>query len=233
LGDGLDRDELSWTDGDMPFSARFGDHFYAREDGRAESAHVFIGHNGLPDRWAEGGDFTIAELGFGTGLNVLETWRQWIAARRPDARLHFHSFEAFPMQAAEMHKAIGRWPDLLPLCDRLLAHWPALSTASTPWPLDEQTTLTVHVGDAPDRVTAWQGIADAWYLDGFAPARNPDMWSADLMAAVFARTAPGGTFATYTAAGWVRRNLRNAGFIVQKHPGFAGKREMMAGYRPS
>lgn len=216
----------------MPFSGRFGDHFYAREDGRAESAHVFIGHNGLPDRWFDGGNFTIAELGFGTGLNFLETWRQWIATRRPGAHLDLHSFEALPMRAADIRKAIGRWPDLLPLCDRLLAHWPALTLEPTPWPLDEQTVLTVHVGDALGCVAAWDGVADAWYLDGFAPARNPDMWSADLMAAVFARTAPGGTFATYTAAGWVRRNLRDAGFIVEKHPGFAGKREMMAGYRP-
>lgn len=232
LGKKPERGELRWTDGDMPFSSRFGDHFYAREDGRAETAYVFIGQNRLPERWAEGGDFTIAELGFGTGLNFLETWRQWIAARRSCARLHFVSFEAFPLQTDDMKRAIGRWPDLSPLCERLLCPWPSLSGVPTRWALDDQTDLTVHVGEAAACVAAWGEAADAWYLDGFAPARNPDMWSAELMQSVFDRTAPGGTFATYTAAGWVRRNLQSAGLVVDKRPGFGGKREMLAGYRP-
>ncbi|MCR9122469.1 MAG: tRNA (5-methylaminomethyl-2-thiouridine)(34)-methyltransferase MnmD [Phyllobacteriaceae bacterium] len=216
----------------MPFSTRFGDHFYAREDGRAETAHVFIGQNRLVERWGDGADVTIAELGFGTGLNFLETWRQWQRHRLPGARLDFVSFEALPMTADAITTAIGRWPDLEPLCARLIDRWPELSVMPASWMLDHQTRLTVVVGDALDGVTRWAGPADAWYLDGFAPAKNPDMWSEPLMQAVFDRTQPGGTFATYTAAGWVRRNLQSAGFDVEKLPGFGGKREMMRGRRP-
>lgn len=215
----------------MPFSPRFGDHFYAREDGRAETAHVFIGQNDLPERWRPGGVFTVAELGFGTGLNFLETWRQWREQRKPGARLDFVSFEAFPMEAEAIERAIGRWPDLVPLCETLVRSWSGPSTTPTAWAMDEATTLTIVWGDAAERVAAWNGKADAWYLDGFAPARNPDMWSAPLMQAVFDRTAPGGTFATYTAAGWVRRNLQAAGFDVDKIAGFGGKREMLRGRR--
>ena len=216
----------------MPFSTRFGDHFYAREDGRAETAHVFIGQNRLVERWGDGADVTIAELGFGTGLNFLETWRQWTRHRLPGARLDFVSFEALPMMADAITTAIGRWPELEPLCARLIDRWPELSPMPASWMLDHQTRLTVVVGDALDGVTRWAGPADAWYLDGFAPAKNPDMWSEPLMQAVFDRTQPGGTFATYTAAGWVRRNLQAAGFDVAKVPGFGGKREMMRGRRP-
>lgn len=220
---------LEWIDGNMPFSPRFGDHFYAREDGRAESAHVFLGHNGLPERWLEGDDFTIGELGFGTGLNLLETWRHWIMARRDGQRLAFVSFEAFPMRADDIRMAISRWPDLLPLCEAFLAQWPDQPQGVVRLELDAQTTLEVHVGDALGRVTSWEGLANAWYLDGFAPSRNPAMWSAELMAAVAGRTAPGGTFATYTAAGWVRRNLQAAGFAVDKRPGHGRKRENLSG----
>ena len=232
MADDLERDELEWMDGDMPFSTRFGDHFYAREDGRAETAHVFIGQNRLVERWGDGADVTIAELGFGTGLNFLETWRQWTRHRLPGARLDFVSFEALPMMADAITTAIGRWPELEPLCARLIDRWPELSPMPASWMLDHQTRLTVVVGDALDGVTRWAGPADAWYLDGFAPAKNPDMWSEPLMQAVFDRTQPGGTFATYTAAGWVRRNLQAAGFDVAKVPGFGGKREMMRGRRP-
>lgn len=215
----------------MPLSTRFGDHFYAREDGRTETGHVFIDGNGLLSRWAEHDHLTIAELGFGTGLNVLETWRQWRARRRPGARLDFVSFEAFPMQGDSIEKAIGRWPDLAPLCARLLQSWPKRTDDPERWALDDQTGLTLIIGDASNRVPAWPGMADAWYLDGFAPAKNPDMWSAELMQAVYDHTRAGGTFATYTAAGWVRRNLQAAGFEVEKRPGFGGKREMMRGRR--
>jgi tRNA U34 5-methylaminomethyl-2-thiouridine-forming methyltransferase MnmC len=232
LADDLERDALEWMDGDMPFSTRFGDHFYTREDGRAETGHVFIGQNRLAERWGDSADMVIAELGFGTGLNFLETWRQWQFHRLPGARLDFVSFEALPMTADEITTAIGRWPDLAPLCVRLVERWPDLTSTPVTWILDPQTRLTVVAGDALDGVTRWNGLADAWYLDGFAPARNPDMWSEPLMQAVFDRTKPGGTFATYTAAGWVRRNLQAAGFDVEKVPGFGGKREMMRGRRP-
>lgn len=228
----LERDNVTWLDGDMPYSNRFGDHFYSRADGRAECRHVFMAGNGLPDRWDKSDDFTIGELGFGTGLNFLETWRNW---RENDkgGMLYFVSFEAFPMTSEEIERALAVWPELKDLAGQLLAFWPSLTSMPVMWPMDERTKLTVVVGDALEGVRRWGGLADAWYLDGFAPSRNPEMWSEDLMCALAERTRPGGTFASYTAAGWVRRNLAKAGFAVEKRPGHAGKREMIRGEKPA
>lgn len=228
----FERDDLTWSEGDMPYSRRFGDHFYSHSDGRSECRHVFLSGNGLPDRWTMSVGFTIGELGFGTGLNFLETWRNWRECRT-SGELSFVSFEAFPMTAEDIERALAMWPELSGLTKKLLAHWPSLSKTPMNWAMDEQTTLTIIVGDALDGVRNWRGIADAWYLDGFAPSRNPDMWSADLMQAVADKTKTGGTFASYTAAGWVRRNLQAAGFSVEKRPGHAGKREMITGVKPA
>lgn len=226
------RDELAWLEGDMPFSNTFGDHFYARNDGRDECGYVFIAGNNIIERWQDSESLTIGELGFGTGLNFLETWRQWQQVRKPGQMLHFVTFEAYPMQADAIAKAIARWPVLVELRDRLLSVWPRLSGEPQPWQLDDQTTLTVVVGQAASCVPAYKGLIDAWYLDGFAPARNESMWGADLMQSVFDHTRPGGTFATYTAAGWVKRNLQAAGFEVTKADGYGGKRDMLLGTKP-
>ena len=227
----FESNKLSWLDGDMPFSERFGDHFYSRSDGRAECGHVFMGGNGLPDRWKGADGFNLGELGFGTGLNFLETWRIWREYRLKDRAISYTAFEAYPMAAEEIRRALAPWPELGGLAETLLARWPELSRTPRTWAMDDQTTLTVVVSDALDGVRHWEGQADAWYLDGFAPAKNPEMWSADLMQAVADHTRPGGTFASYTAAGWVRRNLQAAGFSVEKRPGHAGKREMICGVR--
>ncbi|MEL6919401.1 MAG: tRNA (5-methylaminomethyl-2-thiouridine)(34)-methyltransferase MnmD [Pseudomonadota bacterium] len=222
-------EKLEWIDGDMPFSTLFGDHFYARQDGRAETAYVFVQQNGLPQRWLDGRDFVVGELGFGTGLNLFETWRQWREHRKDGQKLTFVSFEAFPMAGVAMRQAISRWPDLMPLCERFLEHWPANAHGVVSCALDDQTCVEIHVGEALAGVSRWEAKADAWYLDGFAPAKNEAMWSAELMQTVADHTVEGGTFATYTAAGWVRRNLQTAGFGVEKIPGHGTKRDMSRG----
>lgn len=222
---------LTWDD-DMPYSTVFGDHYYSRADGRAECDHVFLGGNDLPARWSDTKSFTIAELGFGTGLNFLETWRQWRDHRPPGGRLNFVSFERFPLTAPQMAKALSVWPDLTPLVQMLMDTWQAQPNDRASFELDDAVTLDLFFGDVNDRLPPWSGKADAWFLDGFAPARNKHMWSDALMQSVFEHTAAGGTFATYTAAGWVRRNLSAAGFVVRKVPGFAGKRDMTRGHRP-
>ncbi|MGI9482559.1 MAG: tRNA (5-methylaminomethyl-2-thiouridine)(34)-methyltransferase MnmD [Hyphomicrobiales bacterium] len=220
---------LTWHCGEQPFSEKFGDHFYSTGDGRAECAHVYLGGNGLPARWRGTESFTIGELGFGTGLNFLETWRQWRKNRHPVQQLRFVSFEAFPMSADDAARALSSWPELEPLSGALIANWAA--ALKGPSPMDEQTVLHVVCADALAGVGAWQGAADAWYLDGFSPAKNPDMWSAPLMRAVYDHTAPGGTFASYTAAGFVRKNLQQAGFHVERTPGFGKKRHMICGHK--
>jgi Uncharacterized conserved protein len=212
----------------MPYSPAFGDYFYSRADGRAECAHVFIKGNCLAERFAAGGEFTIAETGFGTGLNFAETVRQWKLIAPSAARLTFVSFEKYPMPREAIDRALMAWPEIAAERAALTAGWP--DDPSRGAALDfGAVRLEVVAGEALASIRAWHGRADAWYLDGFAPSRNPDMWSAELMAAIAARTAPGGTFATYTSAGWVRRNLAAAGFTVEKCPGHAGKREMCRG----
>jgi tRNA U34 5-methylaminomethyl-2-thiouridine-forming methyltransferase MnmC len=228
--------KLDWIEGDMPYSTLFGDHFYCRSDGRAECGHVFLGANSLPGRWADGGDFAIGELGFGTGLNFCETLRTWRAARAAGAapgRLVFTSFELYPMERAAVAKALGRWPELTREREDLLALWPEKPDADLTLTFEPDVTLRLVAGDALTRLSARKDLFHAWYLDGFAPSRNPAMWSDALMAAVFDHTRPGGTFATYAAAGFVRRNLIGAGFGVERRPGFAGKREMLSGVKPA
>jgi len=218
----------------MPYSTAFGDHFYCREDGRAECAYVFLDGNGLPGRWAGGGDFVIGELGFGTGLNFCETLRQWKAFERPaSARLHFISFELYPMERDSIAKALSRWPELDDERDALAALWPDSPEGTVVLNFEDHVRLSVVCGPALASIQSSQETFDAWYLDGFAPSRNPDMWSPEIMQALHAHTRDNGTFATYAAAGFVRRNLQGAGFEVLRRPGFAGKREMLYGAKCS
>ncbi|OJF95558.1 5-methylaminomethyl-2-thiouridine methyltransferase [Pararhizobium antarcticum] len=224
---------LEWHEGDMPYSAEFGDHFYCREDGRLECQHVFLGGNVVIARWQDSTDFTIGELGFGTGLNFCETWRQWKREGRDGQRLHFISFERFPMQATDIARALSRWPEINEERAALCALWPEQPTADVCLDFGDGVQLRVVIGPADARLGSMAEVFDAWYLDGFSPVRNPDLWSQDLMQSVFDRTRPGGTFATYAAAGFVRRNLQAAGFAVERRKGYGAKREMLSGTKPS
>lgn len=214
---------LDWRGG-VPVSRRFQDPFYSLEDGLAETRHVFLGGNGLPARFRDG--LHIAELGFGTGLNVAAALLAWRAAGIP-GRLHVTSFEAFPLPPEEAEKALAVFPETAPALPLILA---ALAGEG---PVEEgDITLTLIRGDARATLPAWTGRADAWFLDGFSPARNPELWEPALLADVAHRTAPGGTCATYSAAGDVRRALAAAGFTVERRPGFGRKRHMTAGRLP-
>ena len=219
----------------MPYSPRFGDHYYSRSDGRAESRHVFLNGNDLPARFAGCSSFSIGELGFGTGLNCLETVRLWRAVAPADATLLLTSFEQYPLERKEMARALSAWPDLSDTAAGLLQQWPENPTLQTEIDIvfDTAITLRILIGDAGERIADLAEPVAAWFLDGFSPSRNPELWSAGLMQAVAARTAADGTCATYSAAGWVRRNLQAAGFEVKKVPGHAGKREMTRGWLKS
>ena len=222
--------DIEWRDGTLPISKHFDDPYYSREDGRAETAHVFIAGNNLPQRWNKSEHFTIAELGFGTGLNFLETVYQWQALADVTARLNFISFEAFPLKAEDARTALSSWPELEILANRLLDFWhwngKGLQIDFAP-----NIHLRVFEGDANQTLPAQNLNADAWYLDGFSPAKNPELWNENLIHEVGRNTRTGGTFATYTSAGFVRRNLQAAGFEVSKVPGFGRKREMLAGIK--
>jgi tRNA U34 5-methylaminomethyl-2-thiouridine-forming methyltransferase MnmC len=220
----LQNEEVLWRGEHVPISRLFDDPYYSLEDGLAESRHVFLGGNDLPARFEDG--FHIAELGFGTGLNALMSWQAWRESGAA-GRLAFTSFEAYPMPARDMTTALAAWPELAPMAAQLVGAWQNGDYRVSADDFD----LTVIVGDAGATLPDWGGTADAWYLDGFAPARNPAMWDADLMRAVGAATKPGGTFATYTAAGHVRRALQEAGFAVTRRSGYGRKRHMSAGVK--
>lgn len=212
-------DQIAWRDGDIPVSTLFDDPFFSLEDGVAETTHVFLAGNDLPARFCEG--FHIAELGFGTGLNLLVVWDAWTRSGKEGA-LRFTSFEAFPMAPADMARAHQAFPAFGGKRDLLAQAWTGQGGQ-----IDlPGLVLDVVIGDARVTLPQWQGRADAWFLDGFSPAKNPELWSAELMGEVGSHTAAGGTAATYTAAGFVRRGLVEAGFDVTRVPGYGRKRHM-------
>lgn len=221
-GSGATAAGLDWRDGVIPVSRRFDDPYFSLNDGLAETRHVFLAGNHLPDRLCDG--FHIAELGFGTGLNMLAVLIAWAQTGRA-GRLRFTSFEAYPMTAQDIARALDHFPEARAAASPFLTAWQAGARQIALDGLD----LTVIEGDARTTLPGWTGRADAWFLDGFSPAKNPELWSPDLMAAVARHTAPGGSFATYTAAGHVRRALAEAGFAVTRHPGHGRKRHMSTG----
>lgn len=210
---------LDWRDETIPVSQRFDDPYFSLAGGLEETRHVFLTGNGLPERFRDG--FRIAELGFGTGLNLLAV----LLAHRGPGHLHYTSFEAFPMSGDDIARALTAFPEVAVVAEPFLRQWAAGATVLE-FP---NLTATVVLGDARQTLARWDGQADAWFLDGFSPAKNPELWSPELMAEVARHTAPGGTFATYTAAGHVRRALAEAGFAVTRQPGFGRKRHMSTG----
>ncbi|MCP3969894.1 MAG: tRNA (5-methylaminomethyl-2-thiouridine)(34)-methyltransferase MnmD [Rhodobacteraceae bacterium] len=216
---------LEWRDGGVPVSTRFDDPYFSFQDGLAETRYVFLAGNGLPGRFRPG--FHIAELGFGTGLNLLAAMAAWQASGQA-GRLRYTGFEAFPMAVGDLQRALSRFPELSDQAGPLLTAWQAGAFGF------ETGTVraSITIGDARDTLPGWDGAADAWFLDGFAPARNPELWQPDLMAEVARHSGPGATFATYTAAGAVRRALAEAGFAVERLPGYGRKRHMTAGRLP-
>jgi tRNA U34 5-methylaminomethyl-2-thiouridine-forming methyltransferase MnmC len=212
-------DQILWRDGEVPVSTRFDDPFFSLENGVAETEHVFLAGNGLPERFVEG--FQIAELGFGTGLNLLVAWDAF-ASSGVEGQLRFTSFEAFPMSPEDMARAHAAFPEFGGKRDLLTAAWTGQGGV-----IDlPGVRAQVIVGDARETLPRWDGMADAWFLDGFSPAKNPELWSAELMVAVGIHTKPYGTAATYTAAGFVRRGLGDAGFAVERVSGYGRKRHM-------
>lgn len=210
--------QLDWRDGGVPVSVRFDDPYFSLAGGLAETRHVFLDGNGLPARLRPG--FHVAELGFGTGLNCLAL------AQASAVPVVMTSFEAWPMSLPQLEQAHAAFPELADLSARLRAGWGRDVVQVGP------VELRLVRGDVAQTLPAWQGRADAWFLDGFSPAKNPAMWNPGIMAHVGRCTAPGGSFATYTAAGAVRRALADAGFQVDRRPGFGRKRHMSAGIKP-
>ena len=227
----LSAPSLSWNAA-APYSVAFEDVYFSREDGRAETEHVFIHANRLPERfshWLETRPFVIGETGFGTGLNILCAWACFERHAPEQARLHLISTEKFPLTRAALTQALEAWPELSSHAAPLLRQWPAAVSGIHRLHLTDRVILDLHFGDTCERLALLDGQVDAWFLDGFAPSKNPDMWQPELFHSMAARSRPGATFATFTCAGVVKRGLKAAGFRWQKAPGFGRKREMLTG----
>jgi len=233
---GLASPDLSWHQDENgsigPVSTQFDDVYFSRHDGRAETEHVFIHGNDLPRRlaaWTHQRPFVVGESGFGTGLNMLCAWACFETHAPPQARLHLVSTERFPLLRDDLARALSAWPELATHAERLVQQWPEPVAGVHRLLLDERVTLDLHFGDAAERIALLDGQIDAWFLDGFAPAKNPEMWRPELFSALASASRPGATFATFTCAGIVKRGLAAAGFAWRKAPGYGRKREMLRG----
>ncbi|MCG3823288.1 bifunctional tRNA (5-methylaminomethyl-2-thiouridine)(34)-methyltransferase MnmD/FAD-dependent 5-carboxymethylaminomethyl-2-thiouridine(34) oxidoreductase MnmC [Photobacterium damselae] len=232
---------LDWNELGTPVSNDFDDVYFSNANGLEETRYVFLQQNGLPDRWNDFSRrrFVVAETGFGTGLNFLALWQQFKAfrAENPDAtvkELHFISFEKFPVTLDDLKKAHLSWPELSDLAQQLHAHYPpAVADCHRIILEDGLITLDLWFGDIQDCMpqvwTGDEGIVDAWFLDGFAPSKNLAMWNLDVYKGMRNLARSGCTLATFTAAGFVRRELIEAGFEMKKAKGFGHKREMLTG----
>lgn len=224
----LEPARLAFRDG-IPWSEAFGDVYHSAAGGPAQARHVFLAGNGLPGRWAERRRFTILETGFGVGLNFLATWQAWRRDPARCERLHFVSVEKHPFGLADLREIHSRYPGLAAEAAELHERWPTLVPGAHRLELDAgRVVLTLFFADIKV-LRELRLAADAVYLDGFSPERNPDMWSSALMRSLSRLAAAQASVATWSVAGTVRAALEATGFAVEKRPGFGGKREMLVG----
>lgn len=226
-----------------PIANAFDDPYFSKDQGLAESQYVFMQQNQLPERWLNHphNEFVIAESGFGTGLNCLLAWHCFAEFKHehPNSqvkRLRFISVEKFPLSPADLTTALAAWPELAKYAHALLDSYPSAVPGCHRLQLDNMLCLDLWFGDInevlPGIQTPPQGLVDAWFLDGFAPSKNPQMWQDSLFTQCARLAKASATFATFTAAGIVKRGLQQVGFQVEKRPGFGRKRDMLAGYLP-
>ena len=228
--------EVEWLE-DTPVATAFDDPYFSKQQGLAESRYVFLEQNRLAERFRQcsqdcSQEWLIAETGFGTGLNALLAAQLFLKAAPPSAQLCWLSCEKFPLRQKDLQRAHHHWPELAPLCQALQSQWPSAKAGHYRLQLHPRVQVVLSLMDAQTALDHWQQQGhevDAWCLDGFAPARNPDMWQQDLFDAMARLCKPGTSLATFTAAGFVRRGLQQAGFAMRKAPGFGSKREMLVG----
>ncbi len=219
---------LAFAADGTPYSQAYGDVYHAAEGGAAQARHVFLGGNGLPARWGGARRFTVLETGFGFGLSFLATWQAWREDAQRCARLHYVSVEKHPFSAQDLAVLHAPHAEFAPLAEELRSAWPMLVPGMHRVEFEEgRVVLTLAFGDAQHLLPQLRLAADAIYLDGFAPAKNPDMWSPALLKSVARLAAPGATAATWSVAAPVREGLRAAGFAAEKRRGYARKSEML------
>lgn len=221
-------DSVIWQHTAVPISKTFAD-IYADKQGLAESRYVFLQGNNMQARLPH--SLHIAELGFGAGLNMFALLDLWYTLGAK-WHTHFTSFEAYPMAACDMERIHRLYAELSYLTQAFFLDWWGQTPVDLVWTGYKGARFTAHIvlGDARATLPLWDGYADAWFLDGFAPTRNPELWQTDLLQAVAQHTKQGGTVATYTSSGHVRRALQQSGFDIKRLKGFGHKRHMLAGF---
>lgn len=224
---------LIFADDGTPISPAYDDIYHSAAGGHAQAKHVFMAGNGLPERWRGEDCFAVLETGFGLGINFLATWLTWQNDLQRCRALHFISLEKHPFSAADLSRVHQAWPEFSALSEALIQRWPVVES---PAPGEHRIGLSggrviLHLvfGDAFEQLPKLDVAVDAFYLDGFSPAKNPELWSPELCRSLHRLAKPSATLATWSVAGAVRRALSDAGFTVEKRPGFAGKRQMLIG----
>ncbi|HGM5580254.1 TPA: bifunctional tRNA (5-methylaminomethyl-2-thiouridine)(34)-methyltransferase MnmD/FAD-dependent 5-carboxymethylaminomethyl-2-thiouridine(34) oxidoreductase MnmC [Pseudomonas putida] len=225
--------QIDWDDQGRPHSRQYDDVYFSKNEGVHETVYVFLERNHLARRFAELAPHTclvIGETGFGTGMNFFCAWQLFAEKAHPEARLHFVSVEKYPLSRADLARAAALWPELASFSEPLLAQYVAVHPGFQQFSFEQgRVTLTLLVGDVLDQLPQLDAPIDAWFLDGFAPAKNPDMWTPELFAQLARLSRPGTTLGTFTTTGWVRRGLAAAGFAIKKVPGLGKKWEVMGG----
>ncbi|WP_392565751.1 tRNA (5-methylaminomethyl-2-thiouridine)(34)-methyltransferase MnmD [Utexia brackfieldae] len=232
--------KIVWNDNNIPNSENFGDIYFSNQDPIAETQYVFLSGNHLPERFLNHTQdtFTIGETGFGSGLNFLLAWQLFLQFRQQYPahqlkKLHFISVENFLLSSQDVRDIHAFYPQLAELVQQLQQNWPMPRAGMTQISFND-CQLTLYLGDVskyPSFLATHRWLIDCWFFDGFSPAKNEAMWSESLFRDLFDLSQVSTTFATFTAAGFVRRNLQAAGFSVNKRKGFAQKREMLVGIK--
>ena len=223
-------EEIDWSVENVPRSQRFGDLYFSKLDGLEETKYVFLTGNKLPESWKCKDRFIIAETGFGTGLNFFATWKLWRETSSRNSNLTYYSIEKFPLAISQIMKSINRWSELEPLLEEFKKVYGPTAFNSQTILFDKgRVTLKILFGDVRDQLSQATFSSDAWFLDGFAPSHNPEMWSDGVFREVARLSQKGTRLATFTAASAVRRGLVDVGFDMVKMPGFGRKREMLTG----
>ncbi|MDU9390808.1 bifunctional tRNA (5-methylaminomethyl-2-thiouridine)(34)-methyltransferase MnmD/FAD-dependent 5-carboxymethylaminomethyl-2-thiouridine(34) oxidoreductase MnmC [Pseudomonas sp. zfem002] len=225
--------QIDWDELGRPYSRQYDDIYFSKDQSLEETSHVFIEQNDLRQRFsalAAGECLVIGETGFGTGLNFLCAWQLFERCAAPTARLHFISAEKFPLTRDDLTRALALWPDLALQGTALLEQYVAVHAGYQQFLFDNgRVSLTLMIGDAREQFEKLDGHIDAWFLDGFAPAKNPDMWTPELFAQLARLSRPGTTLGTFTSTGWVRRALIAVGFSMKRIPGIGKKWEILRG----
>jgi len=224
---------IRWNEYGEPVSNHYDDIYFSTESGPKETRHTFINQNFLPERFAAltpGQHFVVGETGFGTGLNFLGTWQCFDQHAPVESRLHFISTEKYPLTTADMAQALSLWPDLAIYSQQLVNQYPSMTAGQHRLVFSNgRIVLTLLCGDILNTLPKLEASVDAWFLDGFAPAKNPDMWQPELFQALAEKSSSEATCATFTAARRVRNGLEKAGFMIEKVPGFGRKRDIVRG----